>query len=184
MPTVWKFALNQLFYVATSVRHIILITLATIGSKSVPRLNLWQLSESSYLLDSGCQSELERWEVWARQVNKRYQSLKAPFSRSHTLGQLDSEGAVMLWTRCCERWESEFVRRRDIDIHQAQSKLAIFYTRDARNGDFCQVVQYCGMQTSIASQLKWFGSCETRHGQKQAKPKVKFSPNFGLPLGT
>ena len=50
-----------------------------------------------------------------------------------------------------------------IDIHQVQSKLAIVYTRDARNRDLCQVVQYCGymdayvsgMQTSIASEVVW-----------------------------
>ena len=31
-----------------------------------------------------------------------------------------------------------------VDIHQARSKLAIVYTRDARNGDPGQVVQYYG----------------------------------------
>ena len=30
-----------------------------VGQKSVPQANLWQLSESSHLLDTGCQSGLE-----------------------------------------------------------------------------------------------------------------------------
>ena len=31
-----------------------------------------------------------------------------------------------------------------IDIHLARSKPAIVYTEDARNEDFCQIVQYYG----------------------------------------
>ena len=42
-----------------------------------------------------------------------------------------------------------------IHIPQVRSTLAIFYTRDAHNGDPCQVVQYyaliSGMLTSIAN---------------------------------
>ena len=38
-----------------------------------------------------------------------------------------------------------------IDIHQAQNKMAIVYTRDARNEDFCQVVQYCGYMDALVS---------------------------------
>ena len=30
-----------------------------------------------------------------------------------------------------------------------------------------------GMRTSIASRSAWTGLCETRHGQQQAKPKIR-----------
>lgn len=40
-----------------------------------------------------------------------------------------------------------------------RSKLAIVYTRDVRNGDFCQVVQYFGYMDTLNSGTKTSIAC-------------------------
>ena len=62
---------------------------------------------------------------------------RAIFSQNHDLLYFGK----VLWVLFSRKriFENSF-----IGIHQARSKLAIVYTRDARNGDPCQVVQYYG----------------------------------------
>ena len=43
------------------------------------------------------------------------------------------------------------------DIYQVRSKLV--YTRDAHNGDFCQVVQYFGYMNALNSGMRTSVAC-------------------------
>ena len=80
--------------------------------------------------------------AWSRHMPglhlSKWLTAKAPFSRawSHTLGQLHSEEATMLWTRRCERWDSDSVRRTAKSLSSISFLICVKETSSGENSTF------------------------------------------------